>query len=246
MNTDTASAMPAARFVTLLTDVDSAAALDHLSDYESRKSVFLGHAARVDDAEDVERFVARVRQDHPEARHVCYAALFRENGGDDPASGAQNERISDDGEPSGTAARPILEAIRFSGVQNCAVAISRRFGGTLLGAGGLVRAYSTAASQALAAAPKGELVRRSRMAVTVGYAQLKTLDHLSSTFGVDVENRDYAQGVRSVLLVDLSRRKPFLDALTQALANTAVVHDLGIALVVRPIPAGTVDESARA
>lgn len=210
-------------------------ALDHLGVYESRKSVFYGYAARVENAADVDAFVAAVRDEHPEARHVCYAALFRENGGNDPSTGAESERISDDGEPSGTAGKPILEAIRFSGIQNCAVAVSRKFGGTLLGAGGLVRAYSSAASQALAAAERGYLVRCSQLMITLDYSRLKTLDHLVQTFHGVVADRAYTQNVTSTITVDFDQKQPFCDAVTQAFAGDVTPVDKGIVLTLRPV-----------
>ena len=222
-------------FITLLVPAGDPASLRHLGSYEDRKSLFLGHAARVDSAADYERFIADVRAEHPEARHVCSAAVFSENGGDDPASGASAERMGDDGEPSGTAARPILEEIRYSGVRNCAVAVSRKFGGTLLGAGGLVRAYSTAASTALAAAPRAELVRQARLRVKVGYPRLKTLDHLFARFGARTEKRDYAQEVTTVFCVDEERKQPLCDALVQAFAGDPGIEDLGIVLAARPL-----------
>jgi uncharacterized YigZ family protein len=227
----TSSASP---FLTLLTPVGDPQALRHLGVYESRGSVFDAHAARVDGPGDVEAFVQAVRDEHPQARHVCYAAVYSMNGGDDPASGAQGERMSDDGEPSGTAAKPILEAIRFSGVRNCAVAVSRKFGGTLLGAGGLVRAYSSAASQALAAAPRALLVRRRCLRITVGYPRLKTLDHLADRFGAQAQDRSYTQEVTTTFAVDEERTTDFEDALTRAFAGRPDIIDEGVILAVRP------------
>lgn len=224
-------------FVTLLIPAGDPASLRHLGSYEDRKSLFLGHAARVDSAADYERFVRDVRAEHPEARHVCSAAVFTEADGDDPASGAVCERMSDDGEPSGTAARPILDAIRYSGVRDCAVAVSRKFGGTLLGAGGLVRAYSTAASSALAAAPRAELVRQARIRVRVGYARLKTLDHLLARFGARTEKREYAQDVTTIADVDETDRRHLKEAIVQAFAGDPGIEDLGSVLTVRPLPA---------
>ncbi len=223
-------------FVTLLVPSGDPASLRHLGSYEDRKSLFLGHAARVGGPAEYERFVRDVRDEHPEARHVCSAAVFIEGDGHDPASGTVCERMSDDGEPSGTAARPILEAIRYSGVRDCAVAVSRKFGGTLLGAGGLVRAYSTAASSALAAAPRAELVRQARLLVRVGYPRLKTLDHLLDRFGARVEKRDYTQDVTTIADVDETDRRHLKESIVQVFAGDPGIEDLGTVLTVRPLP----------
>ena len=111
-----------------------------------KKSEFIGDAAHVDTLDEALAFVAAIREQHPKARHVAYAAVC---GG---ADGRLSERMSDDGEPSGTAGKPILDVLKQSGTTDCVVAVTRYFGGILLGSGGLVRAYSSAASLAMKAA----------------------------------------------------------------------------------------------
>ncbi len=104
-------------------------------------SRFIGIAMGCRDESELAANLARIRMEHPEATHRCYAATY---GG--------NERFSDDGEPSGTAGRPMMAALRGSGLSNSMVVVIRYFGGTLLGTGGLVHAYSGSASEALNAA----------------------------------------------------------------------------------------------
>lgn len=104
-------------------------------------SRFIGIAMGCRDESELAENLARMRREHPEATHRCYAATY---GG--------NERFSDDGEPSGTAGRPMMASLRGTGLSDSMVVVIRYFGGTLLGTGGLVHAYSGSASEALAAA----------------------------------------------------------------------------------------------
>ena len=111
-----------------------------------KKSEFIGDAAHVDTLDEALAFVAAIREQHPKARHVAYAAVC---GG---ADGRLSERMSDDGEPSGTAGVPVLDVLLKENLVNVCVVATRYFGGTLLGAGGLVRAYSHTSKIAIEAA----------------------------------------------------------------------------------------------
>ncbi|NLJ72270.1 MAG: YigZ family protein, partial [Syntrophomonadaceae bacterium] len=105
-----------------------------------KKSRFIGYISPVNSETEAEDIVKKAKQKWPNARHYCYAYVLRE----------QNlERYSDDGEPSGTAGVPILGVLRNQNLENIIVVVTRYFGGTLLGAPGLVRAYSNATSQVI-------------------------------------------------------------------------------------------------
>lgn len=131
------------------------------TDLEVKRSHFLARAARTDTEEEARAFIAAVRSAHRDARHHCSAFTV-------PVDGALPiERSSDDGEPSGTAGQPILEVLRGSGLTAATVVVTRYFGGTLLGTGGLVRAYSEAASEALDAARRVRVVTRDLWDVRV-------------------------------------------------------------------------------
>ncbi|MBQ4325106.1 MAG: YigZ family protein [Clostridia bacterium] len=108
--------------------------------YEEKKSVFLAFAAPIQSEEEAIQFVGGVKKKYPDARHHVYAYVLREG---------NKSRYTDDGEPSGTAGMPVLDGIRKRGLTDVAVVVVRYFGGTLLGTGGLVRAYTAAAKDAL-------------------------------------------------------------------------------------------------
>ena len=120
--------------------------------FVEKKSEFIGDACHIDSLDEALAFVQTIRDQHPKARHVAYAAVC---GGSD---GRLAERMSDDGEPSGTAGKPILDVLRANEMTDCVVAVTRYFGGILLGSGGLIRAYSTGASIAVKAANKAKIV----------------------------------------------------------------------------------------
>ena len=109
-----------------------------------KKSRFIGYAVPAESEEEALAAVEKIKKKHYDARHNCYA--FSIGTGPQPLL-----RFSDDGEPQGTAGKPILEVIGGSGVRNVCIVVTRYFGGTLLGTGGLVRAYTEAAKAALAA-----------------------------------------------------------------------------------------------
>lgn len=115
-------------------------------EYEDRKSIFIAEAAPVSNEADALSFIDSVKKTYPDAKHHVYAYVIREN---------SIMRFSDDGEPQGTAGIPILDIIRKKGITDIVVVVTRYFGGTLLGTGGLVRAYS---SSAIAAIETSEII----------------------------------------------------------------------------------------
>ena len=122
-------------------------------DLEIKRSHFLGLAARTTSEAQAREFIASRRALYPDARHHCSAFIIANPGA------TPTERSNDDGEPSGTAGKPMLEVVRGSQIFDVTVVVTRYFGGTLLGTGGLVRAYSQATTQALA---QLSLCRRSQ------------------------------------------------------------------------------------
>lgn len=111
-----------------------------IAEYEEKKSVFIGHAMPVKNEQDAVSYIKKIRQSHGDARHNVHAFLI---------GNGIIARSTDDGEPSGSAGVPVLEVIRKSGITDACVVVTRYFGGILLGAGGLVRAYSAAAKAAI-------------------------------------------------------------------------------------------------
>ncbi|MGI6746376.1 MAG: IMPACT family member YigZ [Firmicutes bacterium ADurb.Bin300] len=131
-----------------------------IAEYVVKKSKFIGSAAPVKSDEEAVSFINEIRQKHRAASHNVYAYFIRKG---------QLKRYSDDGEPRGTGGVPVLNVILKENISNCAVVITRYFGGTLLGTGGLVRAYSLTAKLALDNAGIGEVINWSLLEVKCPY-----------------------------------------------------------------------------
>ncbi len=149
-----------------------------LVEFEEKKSIFIGQALRVDSEEEAQSFIKKVKKEYNDATHNVFA--YSINNG-------VTARYSDDGEPQGTSGMPTLDAIRKSGVDNACVVITRYFGGTLLGAGGLVRAYSHTASLALEAAGIVTYEPYEEYALECGYSEYQRYSAYLSDIGAVID-----------------------------------------------------------
>ena len=156
-----------------------------------KRSRFLGHVRPVETEDEARAFIAEMKKKYYDARHNCWCYLIR--GGP--------ERYSDDGEPQGTAGIPMLEVFRREGVTNAVCVVTRYFGGVLLGTGGLLRAYTQSAKDALDAAGISVVRRWLEARVPCPYAMLERLKLETAGFGGAVSDVEYgAQVTLSVLL----------------------------------------------
>ena len=133
-------------------------------EYTEKKSRFLGEVHPVSTEEEAAAVVAQARKRYYDARHHCYAWILGEDG--------SVKKASDDGEPSGTAGVPMLKVLDGAGIRNAVVVVTRYFGGTLLGTGGLVRSYTQAAQAALADAQIARMCRCRVIGVEIDYSLL--------------------------------------------------------------------------
>lgn len=135
-----------------------------------KKSRFLGIAANVESEEEAREMLAKVRKEHYASRHVCYAYSI---GDTNPSL-----KFSDDGEPGGTAGKPILDVVINSGISNMIIIVVRYFGGVLLGTGGLVRAYTQSAKEAVDAAVKTAVWVTREMTISLDYGDFERVKSL--------------------------------------------------------------------
>ena len=163
-------------------------------EYEEKKSRFLGKAVHIESEEEAAAFIAGIRKQYYDARHNCYAWVLGE--------GSERKKSSDDGEPSGTAGQPILRVIEGSGCTNVLVIVTRYFGGTLLGTGGLVRAYTQAARAALEDAQKARMCLCRKLAVTVEYGALDRLMYALRRDGIEPQETEYGAKVTLHLIIE--------------------------------------------
>ena len=189
-------------------------AADATVEHEIQRSRFIGHAVRVHDLDTFAELVRQQRREHPDARHVCSAAVVGDNG--------EASRSSDDGEPSGTAGAPMLQSILQQGLTDVGVIVVRYFGGIKLGAGGLVRAYAGSATAALDAAGRRHRVATQQLIASVGIADAGRIEHALRTGGFEPVV-DY--GLVASITVDVDRDR--LAAVQDQLATLGVEHELG-------------------
>ena len=181
--------------------------------YEIQRSRFLAYAIHAEDEEEVRAWLADVKKEHYEARHVPYAMVL--------GARADRQRSSDDGEPGGTAGSPILEAITARGITYAAVAVVRYFGGIKLGAGGLIRAYAHAAGLGLEAAAKICMTPLHTMYVQLDYDLLAAAERYVRDTGLQAGGTSYADDVTLTLLVPTGDIELHQRALTDLTAGRA-------------------------
>jgi uncharacterized YigZ family protein len=158
------------------------------AELEIRKSRFIAYAMPVDDRAAAMQALQRLRDEHPAATHVCWALL----------AGGQSG-MSDDGEPSGTAGRPILEVLRHHDLDGVLGAVVRYYGGVKLGAGGLVRAYTDAIAAVLLGAERIERIALTRLAIEMSYPDEARVRRWIEQEGYELVDSAYGMTVRLVI-----------------------------------------------
>lgn len=196
--------------------------------FVEKKSEFIGDACHVATLAEALAFVESIREAHPKARHVAYAAIVTDD------SGRVMERMSDDGEPSGTAGKPILDVLRANDLTDCVVAVTRYFGGILLGSGGLTRAYSTGASIAVKAAQLAHIVSCRQLRVRLDYAQLGQFQQLLAQCEGEQTDAQFTDRVEIVATIPQTNCEAFENRVREAF-NAGVVPEL-LGQVARPMP----------
>ncbi|MBQ7315181.1 MAG: YigZ family protein [Clostridia bacterium] len=156
-------------------------------EYEDRRSVFIGEAAPVSTEAEALLFLESVKKKYPDARHHVYAYVLRAD---------NTRRFSDDREPQGTAGLPVLEAITKRGYTDTIVVVTRYFGGTLLGTGGLVRAYTEAAVGALEEAKPAVYARYAVVSFTLSYSDFQKFAAIATACDFRTEDTEYTDTVR--------------------------------------------------
>ena len=187
--------------------------------YEVNKSKFLSHARHVDSEDAAREFVQTIRKKYFDATHNCSAWVLGERG--------DKQKSNDDGEPGGTAGNPILEAIKKNSLTDCAIVVTRYFGGIKLGAGGLIRAYSHAAAIALAAAKFVQITAFRKISLTLEYNFLATVENYLRQKKIRVTGTDYADVVTLELLLLPEQVEIFLLELNDLTAANFLHEELG-------------------
>ena len=178
-----------------------------------KKSRFIADIRPVSTEEEALAFIEEIRKKYWDARHHCYAYILGERG--------QYSRCSDDGEPSQTAGRPMLDVLAGEELTDVCAVVTRYFGGTLLGTGGLVRAYSGAVKEGISHCVLMEKRLGKKLSVTVDYADVGKVQYLAAQARIDTLDTVYEADVRFQFLVPIAQEEEFRKKLTEGTAGRA-------------------------
>ncbi len=185
---------------------------------EVKRSEFLGYATHITNETEARAFVDAVRKKHADARHNVYAYCVKEN---------NIIRYSDDGEPQGTAGLPVLDILRKGGITDAVIVVTRYFGGTLLGTGGLVHAYSAAAKAAVEDAGLITLVPYEEYRLTVSYPLYQRIPLLFKEYPVIVDSTEFEANVVIHMAIKAGYFDNLATSLCEASGGKIVIERLG-------------------
>lgn len=184
-----------------------------------KKSRFIAHLYRINSEDDAQAKIAAVRAANPKANHNCFAYML----GDDD----HIQRMSDDGEPSGTAGSPILEVLKTNDVHDVLAVVTRYFGGIKLGAGGLIRAYNGTPAAAIDACGKVERVLQMRLAINLDYRNVDALNYYLQQNQLVTLSTDYGVQVTQTIAVSAADLSAVQTAITNLLSGQVTFTEQG-------------------
>ncbi len=188
------------------------------AEFTEKKSVFIGYATPIKTEEEALEFIKKIRHKHGDATHNCFAYTLR---------GGAIARYSDDGEPQGTAGVPIFDVIKKSGVDDCCVVVTRYFGGVLLGAGGLVRAYSNGAKIAIEAAHIVTYEQYTEFRLVCDYSAYQKLEYELPRFAVITDAVDFGGQITMKLAIKETAFPDFEKRLAEMFSMKVVPEVIG-------------------
>lgn len=183
-----------------------------------KKSRFIATVKKVESEEEATAFIDAMKKKYWDARHNCSAVVIGERG--------ELMRSSDDGEPSGTAGRPMLEVLLGENLRNVAVVVTRYFGGTLLGTGGLVRAYTQAVKEGLRNCQIGQMRMGVQMAVETDYNTIGKILFTLGNKGIEPQSSEYTDVVKLTLLFPVEWKDELYKEFTEISAGKAKIEVL--------------------
>lgn len=188
------------------------------AEFEEKRSVFIGYAKPVKTEAEAMEFVKKIRGKHGDARHNVFAYTL---------NGGVTARYSDDGEPQGTAGIPVLDVLRKSGVDDACIVVTRYFGGILLGAGGLVRAYSAAAKMALDAAEIATFEPYTEFSLTCSYPEYQKISAELPHFGAIIDDTQFADNVTLLFAVKKEKGDDLVARIREMTAGRSIPTSTG-------------------
>lgn len=182
-----------------------------IGEITEKKSRFIATVKKVESEAEATAFIEELKKKYWDASHNCSAFVI--------GQGARLTRCSDDGEPSGTAGRPMLEVLLQEGICNIAVVVTRYFGGTLLGTGGLVRAYGAAVKAGLEESLVVTMRYATRMKITTNYTDIGKIQYLLGKQGIAQRNAEYTDIVTLEVIIPYETELPLIKELTETTAG---------------------------
>lgn len=187
-----------------------------MGEIEEKKSRFIAHVSPAQTEEEALAFIEAKKKQYWDARHNCYAYVLGDK--------AQLVRFSDDGEPSGTAGKPILEVLLGMEMRNLVVVVTRYFGGTLLGTGGLVRAYTQAAQAGMAASVTGTMKYGILLEITTDYNGIGRIQYIMGQKKIAIEEPEYTDVVTLKVKIPYEEEEALRKEITEATAGKAQIE----------------------
>lgn len=186
------------------------------AEFEEKKSRFISNVKPVNCEDEALKFIQALRTKYWDATHNVYAYYI--------CGDTEMQKFSDDGEPSGTAGLPVLEAIKRIGVQDIVVVVTRYFGGTLLGAAGLVRAYGKSSAMGIEAAAVVKRLLCSGVVITIEYSQLGRVQNALISEGYFIKDIAYGQDVEVMVFIPVDRVDAFIALINEITSGSALIE----------------------
>lgn len=191
--------------------------------YEEKRSKFLSKAIHIEDVNKAKEIILNAKKEYYDARHNCYAYIIGED--------KKQQKFFDDGEPSGTAGAPIIEAINKRDLTNILVIVTRYFGGIKLGAAGLTRAYNKAANIALDNAKIIKMENFFNIKLTVDYNLLSSVEYYLRKENITIKNSDYGENVTLNILTEKDKTEKVKNDIIELTSGKILTEDNGEELV---------------
>lgn len=185
---------------------------------EEKKSRFIAHVYPIKSEDEAVAIINEVKKKYWDARHNCYAYVLGEE--------ASFQRFSDDGEPQGTAGKPILDIIIKSNIYDCLIIVTRYFGGTLLGTGGLIRAYQAAAKEGLKNCTVLEVCDGILSEINADYNSFGKIQYICAEMGIDILSIEYTENVHIEVVIQKQKHGQFVQKITDAFSGKICVVEI--------------------
>lgn len=185
-------------------------------EFEEKKSLFIGSTKRVESEKDAREFIDKIKHENKEARHNVYAYIIGEKN--------EIQRYSDDGEPQGTGGIPVLEVIKKNSLSDIVVVVTRYFGGILLGTGGLTRAYTKSAAEAIKEAEIVEKVKGCTISFNFDYDLLGKIQYHFEQQNIHIENINYTDKVEVSIFSEIHKVESIINSINEITSARCIIE----------------------